>query len=98
MAERAEFISILKRSLPDAIILLATFLLTIFGDLTEGIAVGVILSAFIFMHRIAEASRVNGDASIAPIVSEPDTITYRMEGPLIFDVASEIADVLDRIN
>lgn len=98
MAERAEFISILKRSWPDAIILLSTFLLTIFRDLTEGIAVGVILSAFIFMHRMAEASRVNSDDSIAPIKPEPDTITYRMEGPLFFGVASEIAEVLDRIN
>jgi len=91
MVERDEFISILMLSLPDAIILLATFLLTIFRDLNEGIAVGVILSALIFMHRMAEASRVNGDASIAPIVSEPDTITYRMEGPLFFGIASEIA-------
>jgi SulP family sulfate permease len=98
MAERAEFISILRRSWPDATILLATFLLTIFRDLTEGIAVGVILSAFIFMHRMAEATRVNGADITDTMTTDPDTITYRMEGPLFFGVASEIAEVLDRIN
>ena len=97
MAERAEFISILKRSWPDATILLSTFLLTIFRDLTEGIAVGVVLSAFIFMHRVAQASRVEEIEEPSDSVADPDTIIYRMEGPLFFGVASEIAEVLDHI-
>jgi SulP family sulfate permease len=36
-------------------VLLATFLLTVFEDLTLGIAVGVTLGAFLFLHRMAEA-------------------------------------------
>ncbi len=97
MAEQAEFIAILKRSWPDATILLATFLLTIFRDLTEGITVGVVLSAFIFMHRMAQATSVEETQDTTEKQNDPDTIVYRMEGPLFFGVASEIAEVLDRI-
>lgn len=97
MAERHEFIAIIKRSRPDALILLSTFLLTIFRDLTEGIAVGVVLSAFIFMHQMAKATRVHRADDQSTILYAGDTIVYRMEGPLFFGMASEIADLLDRI-
>jgi SulP family sulfate permease len=50
------------------------------------------------MHRMAEATRVNGADMTDTMITDPDTITYRMEGPLFFGVASEIAEVLDRIN
>ncbi len=36
MAERHEFVSILKRSRGEGLVLLATFLLTVFRDLTRG--------------------------------------------------------------
>ena len=96
MAERAEFAAILKRSRPDALILLSTFLLTIFRDLTEGIAAGVVLSAFIFMHRMAGTTRVSEDEDSARD-GQSDKIIYRLEGPLFFGVATEIAEVFDRI-
>jgi SulP family sulfate permease len=57
MAEKDEFIALL-RSPGDALVLLATFLLTIFEDLTLGIAVGVTLGAFLFLHRMAEAVEI----------------------------------------
>ena len=53
MAEKAEFAALL-RSRGDAVVLLATFLVTIFEDLMLGIAVGVTLGAFLFLHRMAE--------------------------------------------
>lgn len=43
MAEKAEFVALLRSSGGDALVLLATFLLTLFADLTSGIAVGVTL-------------------------------------------------------
>jgi SulP family sulfate permease len=58
MAEKAEFAAILRRSRGDGLVLLATFLLTVFRDLTEGIAVGVVLGSVIFMHRMAELVQV----------------------------------------
>ncbi len=44
MAERHAFLTLLKSSRGDAVVLLATFLLTVFRDLTEGIVVGVALA------------------------------------------------------
>jgi sulfate permease, SulP family len=101
MAERREFVAILRRSRPDAVILLATFLLTIFRDLTEGIAVGVILASFVFMHRmtgLVSAKRLdNCDDDRDMINTTKDEVVYRIEGPFFFGAAAEIAEVLERI-
>ncbi len=58
MAEKKEFVALLKASRGDALVLLSTFLLTIFEDLTMGIGVGVTLGAFLFLHRLAESVEV----------------------------------------
>src|SRR3954447_18079354 len=55
MAEKHEFIGLVRASMGDRVVLLATFLLTVFVDLTTGIGVGVTLGALIFMHRMAHA-------------------------------------------
>ncbi|MFN0193746.1 MAG: SulP family inorganic anion transporter, partial [Aestuariivirga sp.] len=58
MAERAEFRSLLTASRGEAAVLLSTFGLTIFRDLTEGIIVGVMMGCLLFMHRMAQAIEV----------------------------------------
>ncbi|MGY3235884.1 MULTISPECIES: SulP family inorganic anion transporter [unclassified Bradyrhizobium] len=58
MAEKHEFATLLRSSRGDAIVLLATFLLTIFRDLTEGILVGFALGAVLFIHRMAEMTGI----------------------------------------
>ena len=58
MAEKAEFKSLLTASRGDAAVLLATFGLTVFVDLTTGIVVGVTLGCLLFMHRMAQAIEV----------------------------------------
>jgi SulP family sulfate permease len=66
MAEKHEFWTLLRASWGDATVLLATFLLTIFRDLTEGIVVGFALGAVLFIHRMAEATGVEADAPLVP--------------------------------
>jgi SulP family sulfate permease len=51
MAERHEFARIIRTWRGEALVLLATFLLTIFIGLAEGIAVGALLGALIFLYR-----------------------------------------------
>lgn len=51
MAERHEFTQIIRAWRGEALVLLATFLLTIFIGLAEGIAVGALLGALIFLYR-----------------------------------------------
>jgi SulP family sulfate permease len=53
MAEKHEFLTLLRSSRGDAVVLLATFLLTIFRDLTEGIVVGFAQGAVLFINRKA---------------------------------------------
>jgi SulP family sulfate permease len=67
MAERHAFLTLLKSSRGDAVVLLATFLLTVFRDLTEGIVVGVALGALLFINRMAHAASVD---PLAPLASD----------------------------
>ena len=62
MAEKHEFATLVRSSRGDATVLLATFLLTIFRDLTEGILVGFALGAVLFIHRMAEMTGVEAAA------------------------------------
>ncbi|MES2028108.1 MAG: SulP family inorganic anion transporter [Pseudomonadota bacterium] len=64
MAEKHEFITLLRSSWGDALVLLATFLLTIFRDLTEGILVGFALGAVLFIHRMAEVTGIEADGPL----------------------------------
>jgi sulfate permease, SulP family len=64
MAEKREFALLIRSSRGDATVLLATFLLTIFRDLTEGILVGFALGAVLFIHRMAEMTGVEADTPL----------------------------------
>ncbi|MGQ5701016.1 SulP family inorganic anion transporter [Sandaracinobacteroides sp. A072] len=106
MAERHEFGRLLASSRGDALVLLTTFLLTIFEDLTIGITAGVALGGILFIIRMAEAGGVAQDVLTFDVADsarpgrqpyEPGAgvPVYRMEGALFFGVASAIGAVLD---
>src|SRR5215472_17072881 len=65
MAEKQEFATLIRASRGDAVVLLATFGLTIFRDLTEGIVVGFALGAVLFINRMAEMTGIEAGASFA---------------------------------
>jgi sulfate permease, SulP family len=113
MTEREEFVATLKRSRAEGAVLLATFLLTVFRDLIEGIVVGVVLGSLVFMHRMAQLVAVERGA---PLVewdqadaenprpaydsregADDEVMVYRIAGPLFFGASSAIATVLERI-
>jgi sulfate permease, SulP family len=106
MAERHEFLAILRRSRGEAVVLLATFLLTVFYDLMTGILVGVVLGSLLFMHRMAtlvaiehgavEEEDRNGDSE-AQDVSSHDVMVYHITGPIFFGAAATIASTFERI-
>ncbi|MBN8913406.1 MAG: STAS domain-containing protein [Rhizobiales bacterium] len=112
MAEREEFANLLRASWGDATVLLATFLLTIFEDLTIAIAVGVTLGAFLFMHRMAEgvevatgrplvaddaADEAGASAGYEPAAYGGDILVYRISGAFFFAATATVRGVLDRI-
>ncbi|MDM7933079.1 SulP family inorganic anion transporter [Tabrizicola sp.] len=55
MAERHEFVSLVKSSRGDAMVVSVTFLLVVFRDLTEGIIVGFALAGLVFIRRMSES-------------------------------------------
>jgi SulP family sulfate permease len=113
MAEKEEFWGLLRASWGDAAVLLATFLLTIFEDLTIAIAVGVTLGSFLFLHRMAEAVEVETGRSIIPDDQADsyggdrpvydhqalgrDVVVYRISGAFFFGATAAVSAVLDRI-
>jgi SulP family sulfate permease len=63
MLDRNAFATLLRASRGDATVLLATFFITIFRDLTEGILVGFALGVLLFLDRLSRAAQLDGDAS-----------------------------------
>lgn len=110
MAERHEFATLVRASWGDAVVLLATFLLVVFRDLTEGILVGFGIGALLFLHRMAQAVKVDGsgeadvpdneesyDAYDAALATDSDVVVYRISGAFFFGAAAAVAAALDRI-
>ena len=59
MSEWREFVHLLKSPRSDVAVLLATFLLTVFIELTVAIQVGVLLAAFLFLQRMSTQTQVS---------------------------------------
>ncbi|MFO1080444.1 MAG: SulP family inorganic anion transporter [Reyranellaceae bacterium] len=110
MAEKHEFATLVRSSAGDAVVLLATFLLTIFRDLTEGIVVGVALGSILFIYRMVgttgiavHAPPASGDrpgsrgAYDPSLAADRDVVAYRLSGAFFFGTASLLNAVLDRI-
>ena len=58
MAEKHQFVTLLRSSFGDALVLMSTFLLVVFRDLAQGILVGFGLGVLLFLHRMAQAVEV----------------------------------------
>jgi sulfate permease, SulP family len=97
MAEKAEIWQSLRASRADAVVLLATFLLVVFRDLTEGIVVGFALAGLVFIHRMSEAASV--DAPLAPegLTEASGILVYRLHGPYFFGAAARLGAALDQL-
>jgi sulfate permease, SulP family len=108
MAEWHVFKSELSAPRSDALVMLATFLLTVLVDLTTGIGVGMVMAAFLFMKRMAEVTdvtvvsqefqdpRTSADTSGAIYRREvPKGVeVYEINGPFFFGAAEKFKDTL----
>lgn len=102
MSEWRSFASILRGSHFDIIVLLSTFLLTVFVDLTAAIQIGVVLSSLLFMKRMADIgikSPCQLDSDILEDYSDlPEGISiYEISGPLFFASAKQYSGVIKEI-
>lgn len=78
-------------------VLLTTFLLVIFRDLTEGILVGFGIGALLFLHRMAQAVEVEN--ARPPIVEDkPDSVNGNGREPYDVDLATNPDVAVHRIS
>jgi SulP family sulfate permease len=78
MSEWRSFASLLRAPKSDVFVLIITFALTVFVDLTVAVQVGVVAASLLFMKRMAEVTNVEGVAtelSDQSATDDPDDIT-----------------------
>ena len=103
MSEWKSFWIIMRRPSFDSIVLFSTFFLTVLVDLTVAIVIGVVLSALLFMKRMADITdnRIDNivDTDIIEDYSKlPKGIAvYEISGPLFFASARRYSEVIEEI-
>ncbi len=104
MFEKFAFGAFLRGRGGDAVVLLVTFFLTIFRDLTEAIVVGFALGAVLFINRMSKVAEVesedvadsqNGRGEFGG--ADPDVVVHRVKGAFFFGASGLMDSVLDRI-
>lgn len=105
MSEWRSFVELLKWSNGGRLVLLATFGLTIFVDLNVAIEAGVIMSAFIFMKRMSDATAIRviahefsqqetrQEVPLPEFHVPPGVDVYEINGPLFFGAANSFDEV-----
>ena len=66
MIEKHAFVTLLRASRADAAVLLVTFSLTIFRDLSEAIVVGFALGSVLFIHRMSQTTAIETNVPMVP--------------------------------
>jgi SulP family sulfate permease len=108
--EIGSFKHLLRGPVGDRAVLILTFALTVMFDLTIAIEVGLVLAAFLFMHRMSEVVAMKShalvDEEVDDLESPPmpsqraivprDVEVYQVSGPLFFAVANRLDEVLDQ--
>ncbi len=100
MSEKDEFIHILKTKTGDTLVLVLTFLLTVFTDLTTGVSVGLLLAFLLFIGKMSKSLRVRKvlpdprDSYVkSKMVNDgkdcPQISIFTVEGPLFFGTIKE---------
>lgn len=97
MVEREEIRALLRQSRAEALVLVVTFLLVVFRDLTEGIVVGFALGGLVFIRRMSEAAEVSPAAPADLPGTGGDVVRYHLRGPFFFGAAARLGSVLDQI-
>lgn len=98
---------LLKGQKSDISVLLATFLVTVFVDLTYAIGIGLILAAFFFIKKMIDVSEVQesrkqiiggitGDGTQEMLDVPVGVLVYEIEGPLFFGTVRKFEIAAER--
>jgi SulP family sulfate permease len=97
MSEWQSFRFILTGPVTDIAVLLTTFLLTVFVDLTVAVGVGMVLAAFLFMRNVAALGQVKAmthENEVERKTSAPPGVeVYSINGSFSFGAAERMMEV-----
>jgi sulfate permease, SulP family len=106
MGEWHNFSRLLKWPRSDALVFLATFVLTVVIDLTVAVEVGMVLAAILFIKRSSETTQIMAvdestetEGSHHSIIGKKipqGVMVYRIFGTLFFGAADKLESVLKR--
>ncbi len=96
-----------KSPLPDSVVMLATIAITVFVDLITAVEVGMVMAAFLFIHRMSEMGMVvqsdlndsfnaTMDDTKRELLEKNKIIIYDIEGPLFFGAARSFVDSIEK--
>ncbi|MEZ5317201.1 MAG: SulP family inorganic anion transporter [Vicinamibacterales bacterium] len=104
MGEWHEVPALLRQTRTDAAVWLATFLLTVFADLTVAVEVGMVMAALLYIRRVSATTTVSrvtaeyvqsGQAHVLQDKTIPDDVTiFRIHGPFLFGATDKVHDAL----
>jgi SulP family sulfate permease len=108
MSDVEHFIRMLRQAPRyDMLVLVITFLLTVFTDLVVAVNVGVILAVLLFVRRMSQSVNIekqphetlNAELALQGIAELPEnTSVYTIQGPFFFGVAEKIEHALFSIH
>ncbi|MDP3532843.1 MAG: SulP family inorganic anion transporter [Alphaproteobacteria bacterium] len=111
MSEIENFKFIFKAPKSDILILILTFLLTVFVDLTFAISIGIILSSLLFTRRMSELAIIKNINKSLKDDDENQEISkhfgknipknveiYKIQGPFFFGMTIPMKDLIDRMD
>lgn len=95
-----------KTPAADAAVLIATILITVFTDLITAVEVGMVMAAFLFVHRMSEMGMnqtvlqeikgVSLDESTLKLLKDNKIVIFDVEGPLFFGAAKSFITTLEK--
>ncbi|MEI6093733.1 MAG: SulP family inorganic anion transporter, partial [bacterium] len=113
MSELHVFARMFHAPKSDLAVLLLTFLLTVFADLTVAVQFGMVLASVLFMKRMSDVTKMSrrtalmSDPQIQQGDVDPDATSkrlipkgvevYEINGPFFFGVADKFSDEIGRV-
>lgn len=107
MSEWRHFVQLFRSPKADVLVMLSTFGLTVFVDLTVAIEAGIVLSALLFMNRMSELTETRNitselnenydredDLSISGRSVPEGVEVFEIYGPFFFGAANQFKDTL----
>lgn len=104
MSEWRSFAGLLKAPKSDIVVLILTFGLTVFVDLTVAVQVGIVVASLLFMKRMSDITHVewmdedeNEDPGEITQSGRRAVDVYEVNGPFFFGAADKVKEVMSDI-